>query len=148
MQKEQTALAKDSNIARDTIFETIFDVLALTRKMTALRLFRRRKKKTLYLLSLNKKWIQVYFRKQRSTHNLKNYLVKNATLLISIRDNSIRRQFPFFLFLIGFPSMRSYSYFTTIGCTALSQMSPSCDAIPSTLWSVVLPPCENEWAVF
>lgn len=29
--------------------------------------------------------------------------------------------------------MRSYSYFTTTGCTALSQISPSCDAIPSTL---------------
>lgn len=29
--------------------------------------------------------------------------------------------------------MRSYSYFPTIGCGALSQISPSCDAIPSTL---------------
>lgn len=45
MQKEQTALAKDSNTARDTTFDTVFDVMVLTRKMTASRLFRRRKKK-------------------------------------------------------------------------------------------------------
>lgn len=45
MQKEQSALAKDSNAARETTFDTVFDVLVLTRKMTALRLFRRRKKK-------------------------------------------------------------------------------------------------------
>lgn len=86
MHKEQTAFSKDSNTARETTFDEVFYILVLTRKMMALRLFMRGRKKSLYLLSLNKKLIQFYFRKQRNTHNLKNYLVKNVTPLIE--DNS------------------------------------------------------------
>lgn len=55
MQKEQSALSKDLNTAREATFDTVFDSLVLTRKVMVLRLFRSRKKKSLYLLSLNKK---------------------------------------------------------------------------------------------
>lgn len=40
MQKEQTALAKDSNTARNTAFDRVLDVLVITRKTTAFGLFK------------------------------------------------------------------------------------------------------------
>lgn len=45
MQKEQTALAKDLNTARHTMFDRVLNVLVITRKRIALGLFRTQRRK-------------------------------------------------------------------------------------------------------